>query len=82
MFQNQMAQCFFIGLYDIETGDDFYFLQKKNWLLEMDFKQINLYKRKMAKMSPKITKIENWNVVQKQALLPKVPIFEQKKSAK
>ena len=28
-FQNQMAQCFFIGLYDIETGDDFYFFQKK-----------------------------------------------------
>ena len=28
MFQNQMAQCFFIGLYDIETGDDFYFFQK------------------------------------------------------
>ena len=28
MFQNQMAQCFFIGLYDIETGDDFYFYQK------------------------------------------------------
>ena len=27
-FQNQMAQCFFIGLYDIETGDDFYFFQK------------------------------------------------------
>ena len=26
-FQNQMAQCFFIGLYDIETGDDFYFFQ-------------------------------------------------------
>ena len=23
-----MAQCFFIGLYDIETGDDFYFFQK------------------------------------------------------
>ena len=22
-----MAQCFFIGLYDIETGDDFYFFQ-------------------------------------------------------
>ena len=28
MFQNQMAQCFFIGLYDIETGDDFHFGQK------------------------------------------------------
>ena len=27
-FQNQMAQCFFIGLYDIENGDDFYFFQK------------------------------------------------------
>ena len=27
--QNQMAQCFFIGLYDIETGDNFYFFQKK-----------------------------------------------------
>ena len=27
--QNQMSQCFFIGLYDIETGDDFYFFQKK-----------------------------------------------------
>ena len=27
-FQNQMAQCFFIGLYDIETEDDFYFFQK------------------------------------------------------
>ena len=27
MFQNQMAQCFFIGLYYIETGDDFYFFQ-------------------------------------------------------
>ena len=27
-FQNQMAQCFFIGLYDIETRDDFYFFQK------------------------------------------------------
>ena len=27
-FQNQMVQCFFIGLYDIETGDDFYFFQK------------------------------------------------------
>ena len=26
-FQNQMSQCFFIGLYDIETGDDFYFFQ-------------------------------------------------------
>ena len=26
-FQNQMFQCFFIGLYDIETGDNFYFLQ-------------------------------------------------------
>ena len=26
-FQNQMAQYFFIGLYDIETGDDFYFSQ-------------------------------------------------------
>ena len=26
-FQNQMAQCFFIGLYDIETGDYFYFFQ-------------------------------------------------------
>ena len=24
-----MAQCFFIGLYDIETGDDFYIFQKK-----------------------------------------------------
>ena len=28
MFQNQIAQCFFIGFYDIETGDDFYFFQK------------------------------------------------------
>ena len=28
MFQNQMAQCFFIGFYDIETGHDFYFFQK------------------------------------------------------
>ena len=28
-FQNQISQCFFIGLYDIETGDDFYFFQKK-----------------------------------------------------
>ena len=27
-FQNQIAQCFFIGLYDIETGDDFYFFPK------------------------------------------------------
>ena len=27
-FQNQISQCFFIGLYDIETGDDFYFNQK------------------------------------------------------
>ena len=27
-FQNQMSQCFFIGLSDIETGDDFYFFQK------------------------------------------------------
>ena len=27
-FQNQIAQCFFIGLYDIETGDDFYFFKK------------------------------------------------------
>ena len=27
-FQNQMSQWFVIGLYDIETGDDFYFLQK------------------------------------------------------
>ena len=26
--QNQMAQCFFIGFYDIETGHDFYFFQK------------------------------------------------------
>ena len=50
-----MAQCFFIGLYDIETGDDFYFFQK--WV-EMDFKKINFYKGKMAKISPKITKIE------------------------
>ena len=38
-FQNQMAQCFFIGLYDIETGDDFYFFQKKffdrwKWILK------------------------------------------------
>ena len=39
MFQNQIAQCFFIGLYDIETGDDFYFFQKnffdgwKRWAL-------------------------------------------------
>ena len=24
-----MSQCFFIGLYDIETGDDLYFIQKK-----------------------------------------------------
>ena len=39
MFQNQIAQCFFIGLYDIETGDDFYFFQKKffdgwKWILK------------------------------------------------
>ena len=27
-FQNQMSQCFFIGLYHIETGDDFYFFQQ------------------------------------------------------
>ena len=27
--QNQMSQCFFIGLYDIETWDEFYFFQKK-----------------------------------------------------
>ena len=38
-FQNQMAKCFFIGLYDIETGDDFYFFQKKifdgwKWILK------------------------------------------------
>ena len=38
-FQNQMAQCFFIGLYDIETGDDFYFFQKNffdgwKWILK------------------------------------------------
>ena len=38
-FQNQMSQCFFIGLYDIETGDDFYFFQKKifdgwKWILK------------------------------------------------
>ena len=26
-----MSQCFFIGLYDIETGDDLYFFQKKNF---------------------------------------------------
>ena len=26
-FQNQMCQCFFIGSYDIENGDDFYFFQ-------------------------------------------------------
>ena len=59
MFQNQIAQCFFIGLYDIETGDDFYFFQKNffdgwKWIL----KKINFYKGKMAKISPKITKIE------------------------
>ena len=53
-----MAQCFFIGLYDIETGDDFYFNQKNFWWVEMDFKKINFYKGKMAKISPKITKIE------------------------
>ena len=39
MFQNQIAQCFFIGLYDIKTGDDFYFFQKKifdgwKWILK------------------------------------------------
>ena len=28
-FQNQMSQCFFIGLYYIETGDNFYFFKKK-----------------------------------------------------
>ena len=38
-FQNQMAQCFFIGLYDIETGDNFYFFKKKffdrwKWILK------------------------------------------------
>ena len=53
-----MSQCFFIGLYDIETGDDFHFVQKKIWLVEMDLKKINFYKGKMAKISPKITKIE------------------------
>ena len=26
-FQNEMCQCFFIGSYDIENGDDFYFFQ-------------------------------------------------------
>ena len=73
-FQNQMSQCFFIGdIDDIESGDDFYFNQKKFWWVEMDFKKKN-YKGKMAKMSPKITKIENWNVVQKQALLPYKPM--------
>ena len=44
MFQNQMAQCFFIGLYDIETGDDFYFFQKYfvdrwKWILKNQFIQ-------------------------------------------
>ena len=54
-----MAQCFFIGLYDIETEDDLYFFpKKKNWLVEMDFKKIDFYKGKMAKISPKVTKIE------------------------
>ena len=38
-YQNQMSQCFFIGLYDIETGDDFYFFQKNffdgwKWILK------------------------------------------------
>ena len=32
-FQNQMAQCFFIGLYDIETGDDFFFFYSQRWAL-------------------------------------------------
>ena len=31
-FQNQMSQCFFIGLYYIETGDNFYFF-KQNFLI-------------------------------------------------
>ena len=53
-----MAQYFFIGLYDIETGDDFYFFQIFFWWVEMDFEKINFYKGKMAKISPKITKIE------------------------
>ena len=59
MFQNQMAQCFFIGLYDIETGDDLYFFLNfffDGW--KWISKKINYYKGKMAKISPKITKIE------------------------
>ena len=38
-FQNQMAQCFFIGLYDIETGDDFYFLMGGNGFQKNQFLQ-------------------------------------------
>ena len=52
-----MYQCFFIGLYDIKTRDDFYFNQKF-FLMEMDFKKFIFYKGKMAKTSPKITKIK------------------------
>ena len=59
-FQNQMSLCFFIGLYDIETGDDFYFNQKKFWWVEMDFKKINFYKGKMAKNKPE--NHQNWHL--------------------
>ena len=57
-FQNQMSQCSFIGLHDIENGDDFYLFQKNFLIVGMDFKKINFYKGKMAKISLKITKIE------------------------
>ena len=54
-----MSQCFFIGFYDIKTGDDFDSFQKKNWWkVEMDINKVNFYKGKMAKISLKITKIE------------------------
>ena len=44
--------------------------------MEMDFKKINFYKGKMAKISPKLTKIEiKFSGSQRWALLPKVPVF-------
>ena len=44
-----MSQCFFIGLYDIKTGIDFYFYKKKILIGGNEFQKINFYKGKMAK---------------------------------
>ena len=47
-----MSQCFFIGLYDTETGDDFYFFKKKFLIGGNGFKKNQFLEGKNGQNKP------------------------------